>query len=637
MNRERFLEAVDFINKIKIKENDITTEEQRLNGQCVVEVDYHYGDKIFRTKPLYYLNVNQSNEVRHKTKVNSFFGEPVFWLDNTINAWPQDSGTKLANTVIVDMANSDDVEFLSFLNDLANDDTDGWIQWLTWDGRSAQYSINLENNNHWHDLVLLLKAALNSKGAAVDKKFFSKLVFQWQNGERASLHPSFGDRAIISSLYKNIMSIQTELEMKNIQEVLLYKKQIILQGPPGTGKTYTAKDLAEQVIFGNITSDKKAQKKRLEESGQFELVQFHPSYSYEDFVRGITAKSKGDKIEYVTEDRIFASFAKKAFMNFVSSTKGTEIISKKEWAREKLADYAEIVQEKIDSEGEYRLTDKVKLIDTDENAFYYTGDNWFDGIRHRMKFNDIVEAYLSNPVDKKSFKLLDNISGSAKQHYGYYYNVLEKFRANLTTEYTESRNDTVASQRKYVMIIDEINRANLPTVLGELIYALEYRGESINSLYEITEGDRSITIPENLYIIGTMNTADRSVGHIDYAIRRRFAFKDILPDPAPIHEAGKEYFDHISGLFIKDYKTDKTRRTKSECLASDFKPEQVWLGHSYFITKEPTEENQLPSEQEQMEQKLETEILPILREYVSDGILLEEETKMHLLKLDIIL
>ena len=254
-----------------------------------------------------------------------------------------------------------------------------------------------------------------------------------------------------------------------------------------------------------------------------------------------------------------------------------------------------------------------------------------------MKFNDIVEAYLSNPVDKKSFKLLDNISGSAKQHYGYYYNVLEKFRANLTTEYTESRNDTVASQRKYVMIIDEINRANLPTVLGELIYALEYRGESINSLYEITEGDRSITIPENLYIIGTMNTADRSVGHIDYAIRRRFAFKDILPDPAPIHEAGKEYFDHISGLFIKDYKTDKTRRTKSECLASDFKPEQVWLGHSYFITKEPTEENQLPSEQEQMEQKLETEILPILREYVSDGILLEEETKMHLLKLDIIL
>lgn len=429
----------------------------------------------------------------------------------------------------------------------------------------------------------------------------------------------------------------TMMKIENLKRSLLHKKQIILQGPPGTGKTYSAKDLAEQVIFGNITSNKKEQKKRLEESGQFELVQFHPSYSYEDFVRGITAKSKGDKIEYVTEDRILASFAKRAFMNYVSSTKGTEIISKKECAREKLADYAEIVQEKIDSEGEYRLTDKVKLIDTDENAFYYTGDNWFDGIRHRMKFNDIVEAYLSNPVDKKSFKLLDNISGSAKQHYGYYYNVLEKFRSNLTTEYSESRNATVASQRKYVMIIDEINRANLPTVLGELIYALEYRGESINSLYEISEGDRSITIPENLYIIGTMNTADRSVGHIDYAIRRRFAFKDILPDPAPIHETGKEYFDHISGLFIKDYKTDKASRTKSECLASDFKPEQVWLGHSYFITKEPTEENQLPSEQEQMEQKLETEILPILREYVSDGILLEEETKIHLLKLDIIL
>src|SRR5690606_7139407 len=87
----------------------------------------------------------------------------------------------------------------------------------------------------------------------------------------------------------------------------------------------------------------------------------------------------------------------------------------------------------------------------------------------------------------------------------------------------------------YVLIIDEINRANLPAVLGELIYALEYRGEGVDSMYDL-DGDTSIILPPNLYIIGTMNTADRSVGHIDYAIRRRFAFVEVLPSAEVINK-----------------------------------------------------------------------------------------------------
>ena len=83
--------------------------------------------------------------------------------------------------------------------------------------------------------------------------------------------------------------------------------------------------------------------------------------------------------------------------------------------------------------------------------------------------------------------------------------------------------------KPYVLIIDEINRANLPAVLGELIYALEYRGEKVESMYETEEDGNVLIIPPNLYIIGTMNTSDRSVGHIDYAIRRRFAFIELLP------------------------------------------------------------------------------------------------------------
>ena len=96
---------------------------------------------------------------------------------------------------------------------------------------------------------------------------------------------------------------------------------------------------------------------------------------------------------------------------------------------------------------------------------------------------------------------------------------------NLTIENAETIN---IPQKDYILVIDEINRANLSSVLGELIYALEYRGEAVESMYEV-EGSNKIILPPNLYIIGTMNTADRSVSQIDYAIRRRFAFVDVLP------------------------------------------------------------------------------------------------------------
>ena len=205
--------------------------------------------------------------------------------------------------------------------------------------------------------------------------------------------------------------------------------------------------------------------------GEYQLIQFHPAYSYEDFVRGIVA-STGDKgIEYKTENKILAEFAQKA---------------------------------------------------------------------------------KDNP------------------------------NAN------------------YVLIIDEINRANLPAVLGELIYALEYRGEEVTSMYKY-ENEHEIILPKNLYIIGTMNTADRSVGHIDYAIRRRFAFVDVLPDEAIIiSDTAKTLFQSVKAIF--------TTHT-----SPDFKINDVLIGHSYFLTDDDAK----------LQMKLLYEIKPILKEYLKDGVLLE--------------
>lgn len=175
------------------------------------------------------------------------------------------------------------------------------------------------------------------------------------------------------------------------------------------------------------------------------------------------------------------------------------------------------------------------------------------------------------------------------------YQVENKILADFAQKATDNPNGN------YVLIIDEINRANLPSVLGELIYALEYRNDSVTSMYEY-EGEREITLPKNLFIIGTMNTADRSVGHIDYAIRRRFAFVDILPDENVIQNSiAKNLFNEIKSLFSNEY------------LSPDFKAKDVMIGHSYFLVKDTNE----------LRIKLNFEIKPILREYLKDGIFLE--------------
>jgi len=205
---------------------------------------------------------------------------------------------------------------------------------------------------------------------------------------------------------------------------------------------------------------------------------------------------------------------------------------------------------------------------------------------------------------------------------------------------------------KYVLIIDEINRANLPSVLGELIYALEYRYDkenpnetTVESMYALKldkdeeEGDTKLKLPKNLYIIGTMNTADRSAGHIDYAIRRRFAFVDILPDIEPVHPIAHNIFTDISKLFVDNF--DEYIRSKkivpaTETLSADFRPEDVWIGHSYFICKKERSDENLNDEDAKpiLTNKLKYEVLPILKEYIKDGILQDnEKTKAVLQKL----
>ena len=318
-------------------------------------------------------------------------------------------------------------------------------------------------NISYGDFILFGKKIELKEDKSIEGIKLLELIYDLEGKQFEAYKLIFSNANLIK---ENKMNIENEIQ--KYTDLLHYKPQIILQGPPGTGKTREAKCIAK-ALLGLGENDS------LEGNEQFKLIQFHPSYSYEDFVRGIVAKpnEEGNGIVYTAENKILGTFAKEA------------------------------------------LKDKDK---------------------------------------------------------------------------------------PYVLVIDEINRANLSAVLGELIYALEYRGEAVKSMYAI-EGENNLILPPNLYIIGTMNTADRSVGHIDYAIRRRFAFVNVLPKDLT-NELGDQF---ESALFAKVTNLFNTN------LSPEFKKEEVQLGHSYFITKNTP-----------IDIRWEYEIKPILLEYVKDGILVGE-------------
>lgn len=398
---------------------------------------------------------------------------------------------------------------------------------------------------------------------------FLELIYDLQGKQFEAYKLIFSNANLIKENKMN-----TESKIQKYINLLHYKPQIILQGPPGTGKTREAKRIARMLL--GLVEDAP-----LEGNEQFKLIQFHPSYSYEDFVRGIVAKpnEEGDGIVYTAENKVLAEFAHRAL----------KVFHKPIWEHFKDS----LIEKNKDLFFDKEETIKFYKIDTDKN------NEEFLFYQYRNKDKKEWES------DRKPISLSRNFTNeNLKDKFKKFYEVEDNkaWDWKYITDYFIEWAENFKRINSYVLIIDEINRANLSAVLGELIYALEYRGEAVQSMYTIDD-DNSLVLPPNLYIIGTMNTADRSVGHIDYAIRRRFAFVNVLPEDLT-SELGNQF---ESALFAKVTDLFNTN------LSSEFRKEDVQLGHSYFIT-----------EQTPIAIRWEYEIKPILLEYVKDGILIGE-------------
>lgn len=369
------------------------------------------------------------------------------------------------------------------------------------------------------------------------------------------------------------LNMNTSDEFLEIIDLLEYKKQIILKGPPGTGKTKKAEEIARYIIANQIdfkTSErfnltpeiiKKYLKVGLKLNGKSGI-----EYSIEEINEdGVGVKSIKSRTWHALYDKIIKSYNNKLYK--IKSRSGGNI---------PYEDAIALYLEGVIPESDLGIINPLE-INLDVSPYYKMVQ-----FHPSFTYEDFVRGIISKP----------NEDGDGVVYQGDN-KILPEFASNAIDN----------PEKKYILVIDEINRANLSSVLGELIYTLEYRDRVVESMYKVGE-DNSFLLPSNLYIIGTMNTADRSVNHIDYAIKRRFAFVDVLPkhikeDNILFHDI---LFDQVANIF-------------QEHLSEEFSINDLQLGQSYFIDKS--------KEKGSMQIRLKYEIKPILKEYVQDGILKE--------------
>lgn len=376
------------------------------------------------------------------------------------------------------------------------------------------------------------------------------------------------------------------------QNIKLFQHPLnqILYGPAGTGKTYNTINYALSILDGRDpekqqTQDDRDKFKKYMDEGRISFVTFHQSYGYEDFVEGIRVeKNDQNQLTYDVKSGVFQEICDRAT------------------GKEAVEQYIDVILDEFTAE----IHDKNLKLSTKTGAEFTVLSK--SGKDITVRTSTTKELYISKGVIKA---YILEPSENIRQNQAYAWSIAKHLQnsRNILKPVVDSKT------QPYVLIIDEINRGNISKIFGELITLIEdskRAGNEEKFTLTLPSSKKPFSVPNNLYIIGTMNSSDRSLTSVDIALRRRFEFVEIMPKPEilkdiKITKENKvvEAIDVAKLLEVMN-KRIKVLLDRDHC-----------IGHAYFTELKPTSKKATATVQELM-QIFEKKIIPLLQEYFFD-------------------
>lgn len=421
----------------------------------------------------------------------------------------------------------------------------------------------------------------------------------------------------------------------NTQNMTIPPLNQILYGPPGTGKTYSTIDKALEILhhyeliekIPESREDKRKIFDKYRANKQIEFVTFHQSFSYEEFVEGIKPNVENENMIYEVRDGIFKDISQKALSNYQAYKDSLQTLPQQQISTKELFQaFAQNLQEQLVSAengidfNTPSLSTKMRI----SKIFYFKNEeaksiaiSTPNSSSNQVLKRDIVlrdyEKFKSGEIS--SYKDIKPTYESLAQWHGnaiYYFALYEKLAEFEKIYKPQTQSVDKVALKPYILIIDEINRGNISKILGELITLIEpskrigasdeekARGIGNESL-EVTlpYSNDSFGVPSNLYIIGTMNTADRSIALLDTALRRRFEFVEMMPNAELLGKIEVENSEiDLQKLLIK-------MNERIEFLLD----REHTIGHSFFIRVDSLGK---------LREVFKLKIIPLLQEYFYD-------------------
>ena len=380
---------------------------------------------------------------------------------------------------------------------------------------------------------------------------------------------------VVETQNMNDFSESKEMKTSKYQAYIDLLKQthnLVFTGAPGTGKTHMAREIAKEMGAESM------------------FVQFHPSYDYTDFVEGLRPIDNGEgHIVFERKDGVFKEFCRKAVQNLIDSSKSIEELSDETHWKMLLEEF---VNDAIDNATTFKTVNGSEFVITGMTESYVSILNEQNAKASILNvsiheiltllFNEITLEYV-----RDIRKYFGRMFGTQADSYTFV--IVKKIREkhqSASANKVNQKHSSRIQERDYVFIIDEINRGEASKIFGELFYAIDpgYRDDTDNPVqtqYQnlIPTSDvfaKGFYVPRNVYILATMNDIDRSVESMDFAMRRRFTWKEIKP------ECTEDMLDNL-GQSLADSAKETMHRLNNEIVATDGLGAAYSVGPAYFM------------------------------------------------------